>query len=405
MSVRLALVWITFLSACAPLPSGVTEFESGAVDLYYTGMPSNTRNLQSYFRELCLQAHPLNRPDADGTLSCPSLNDVVAAGFNDISFRCESYLGWVMAKRDEGARVRSGLSTTQALLVGALRVPADSLRAIAVAFGLGNAAYDAANTSRLVGLSDVNIVKIVRARSAAYRTEFAKINYSSYPDAVYALRGYLNICTPQSIMLSANDYVSAGVSGLRGPDLQALARQEAAVLTSAPLTSGAAANSVPDRGRPKALDACRIFDFSGCTEADVKEAQTALCQPPDGQITQTTEAGIREFEANRGAVNGRLSPTEFAVLTARGCDGKNDAGARSYYERAYLMNPGALTIVAEQINATLKRQAIADPYTVTLDSQEFRKAVIEVRAALGLTSSVGNEWVTKALSVELNKVP
>ena len=403
-TLSVALCGFIVLAGCDQGPPN-TGLSSSGGSLYYAGMPAETRDLQNYFQQLCMQVEPITSAQSDSALSC-SLNDLVQAGFNDIDRRCDDYLGWILAKRYEASGVKSAATAIGALAAGILDIPAESLRAIALSLGFGTAIYDAYNNSILMGLTDLNVVRIVQTRRAAYRAEFSQISYSSFPEITYALRGYLRICTPQSIMTSANDYVSAGVAGISAPDSRAIAREEASVLSSftGPLTATAPANTTPFRPPvPTSPPGCRIFDFSGCEDQDIRAAQQALCLRPDGQVGATTEAALAIFDEARQDVILPLSITEFARLKEFGCTEADIAtGFRNYWEKDNLTTDGLLG-VREILNEALLAARLA-PISPDDDvgTDAFRRAVVELRAAIGMTRAVGPDWLTEDLILRLD---
>ena len=290
--------------------------------LYTSETTTTTGELQNYFRELCLQADPLAPADGAG-IQCPDLNILVRTGFNDVDVRCDQYLAWIDRQRIDASSFKSGVSATNTLLSGVSLGGEEALRNTAQVLGFATSVYDIRQASLLNGLESSTIKKLVHERRLAYRTEFLKVQYSNYPDAVYALRGYLRICTPQTIVLDANNYALAAASGFPPPSLTDGIREERIAIAAgtAPVTPETPVGTVIVRPPLPVCEACKgLFPPGAYTEAEVRSVQLSLCTAPDGKPGQATLAALRIYRETSGSGGqAEISRAEYSDITQTGC--------------------------------------------------------------------------------------
>ena len=351
-----------FLFGCAST-NQERYFTTGAgLDLHTSQTAAATKDLQDYYRALCQQANPLGSVTAE-TYACGTISELVKTGFNDIDLRCDRYLAWIDQKRNEATTFKTGITATSTLVTGVVTGSTDTLRHVAQALGFASTIYDAYNNAILTGLESSTIKKLVYSRRTAYRQEFTKINYGSYSDATYALRGYLRICTPQTIVLSANEYVNAVATGGAIPDLNEAARIEAAMIR--PFTPETVATVQPVRPSLGPCPNCsKVFAISGFRTEDIKTLQNRLCigkmnntSKVDGDPGAMTRAKLAAWDGVFGInrTDSKISTqNEWFRLNNTGCtDADVTAGYRNVFERKFLNNQATVTAMITAINTKL----------------------------------------------------
>jgi hypothetical protein len=391
---RLMAAAVLLIAAGCTQPGNDSRFETGAgLSLHTPDTAKATKDLQDYYRALCAQANPLSGSETDPVVQCGSLNVMVRAGFNDIDLRCDRYLAWIDRKRIEASTFKTGLAATNTLLTGVITGGADTLRYIAQVFGFATTIYDSYNNALLMGLEGSTIKKLVYERRRAYRKEFTQINYTNYADATYALRGYLRICTPQTIMLSANDYALAGISGVPVATPAAIARQEREVLQ--PTKPEAPANRVPTTRAPRdPCPACATVFASPYDKSreprHVREVQERLCVGTVADRPDSTAlAKLRVYDMtnpiSKPADGLITSRTEFSALESNGCrpGERANEGYRSVFERKKFTE-GSVTDIVANMNAVLEKNSKPQiPAGSGPASSEFRNAIVEIRGIFG----------------------
>lgn len=167
----------------------------------------DTADIETYFQELCKQlgeAAACFHNDQN-----PNWRAIVHTGYNDIDLRCDRYLNWVDRKRSEERFANTGTVALSGLLGGVLGIAAPGTAALAylpLAFNFGQDIYSAYQTAILFGLESSTVKSIVNQRRFQHRAQFATVQIADRPTAVYILREYLMICTPQSIVQDVNTY-------------------------------------------------------------------------------------------------------------------------------------------------------------------------------------------------------
>lgn len=381
-----------FLFGCVPANQD-SYFTTGAgLDLHTSQTAAATKDLQDYYRALCQQANPLGITTAQ-TYRCGTISGLVKTGFNDIDLRCDRYLAWVDQKRIEANTFKTGVTATSTLLTGVVTGNAETLRHIAQALGFASTIYDAANNAILTGLESSTIKKIVYSRRTAYRQEFSKINYGSYTDATYALRGYLRICTPQTIVLSANEYANAVATGGTIPNLNEAARTEAALIK--PFTPNTKATVQPNRPSLGPCPKCgEVFAISGFRTEDIKTLQNRLCigkmsdtSKVDGDPGAKTKAKLAAWDEVFGIdmADSKISTqNEWFRLNNIGCtDADVTAGYRNVFEKRFLNKQATVTAMITGINTklTLTGNDTIDPGKA-LDDPAVRAGIELARSRL-----------------------
>jgi hypothetical protein len=346
-----APVALAALLGCDASGNGYRQTGPG-LDLYSNETPAATRNLSLYFNQLCAQAGMAamldGQPTCQGGFDANEYRLLVQTAFNDIDLRCDRYLAWIDNKRAERLAVSGGLNAVQTLLGGVMGVAgasSDSLTYLTLAFGFANSIYDVSNTSTLMALEPSTVKTIVYERRLAFRRAASEAPITNRPAAVYAMRNYLAICTPQTIVLDVNTFSRAALGG-EGVDLDARAREQFDTLPGgAPLTAQAPA--IVDNGLvppPAALcPGCPAFfvEPGRRSTADLLAGQTGLCVAPDGRVGRETEDAIAIFEETilvgdpsglDFQADGLVSDDEFVKLREQGCRNGEREVFRNYFE-------------------------------------------------------------------------
>lgn len=398
----LLLAAISFVAGCSPS----FEERGAGQDLYTNEMPAATNKLALYFRELCRQA-TLMPSSADVT--CSDQTMLVQAGFNDVDSRCDQYIAWIDNKRSETARIKSSLTAIGIAATGALstaKAGVESIAYAAQALGLANSLYDAYSNSMLLGLESSTIKRIVYERRLEFRRQFSKVNFFQTPDMVFALRSYLRICTPQTIVLDANTYALSAAAGMQPESLTKSVRQEVDAIRSGliPVAAQTPANQKIPRGPvPKCPECDALFPpGSGFTKKNVMSAQLALCVEDDGNPGEGTLAAVRNFRDTENSDRvGPISEAEYSTLTAHGCkSGDLKAGYRNYFEAVtYRDNANELPQLVDDLNAILPNPVLDK--SVTMNSEALRAKIAQARALYD--QGTGNKVRDTLMSRSLKK--
>ncbi|UJW76480.1 hypothetical protein [Rhizobium sp. SL42] len=402
----LFLITLGLIAGCTPAlgDRGVGQ------DLYSSQTPRATNNIAAYFGELCNQT---NLQRSGTAADCSDYSMLVQAGFNDIDARCDHYLAWIDNKRVEAGRVHSSLVAIGSAATSVLTIASastDTIAYVAQALGLTGSLYDAFNNSLLMGLESSTIKRIVYERRLEFRRQFMQVTFSKSPEMVFALRGYLRICTPQTIVLDANTYALAAASGIAPQSLADSIQQEVDAISAfksgkGPATAGMQADQKPSRGKVSCKECDKIFPKeSGYTEAEIKLVQRAICVPEDGKPGSDTLAGIQNYRDTQGSRNtGPLQRAEFEFLATSGCrSGDPEKGVKNFYEAVVMRdNPNRLSDLIDDLNAVIKKLPALDKATVTLNTPELRDRIADARNLYGMQATTTNQ--NRSLSAELVK--
>lgn len=153
----------------------------------------------------------------DGTCDVGHMNPAfwtifVQSGMNDIDTRCDAYLAWLDRKTRAQPVILKEISNirdaSQAILTA---TGADKSMQI-VGFALGFATNTFTNVnSLLLSVDGSTVQKVVYNSRSTFRRELQPRAIDSKPTAIYALRSYLEICTPMTIATNIN--IGAGAIG------------------------------------------------------------------------------------------------------------------------------------------------------------------------------------------------
>ncbi|MEL7098152.1 MAG: hypothetical protein AAGM84_04915 [Pseudomonadota bacterium] len=299
--------------------------QGAGLQLHSAQMDRNTENQSKYFNALCLQAgYSGPCAPAPNVSASHTWRLLVETGYNDIDFRCNTYLTWIDSKRSERLLVEGTSNAISILAAGLLKgtsASADKLADIALALGFARDLYDSYQSSILLGLEGSTIKEIVNKRRMAHRESFRNVTYDSRPDAVFALQRYLSICTPQSILTDVNSFSRAAAGG-ETPPLAAEAAASAQMLGLQPNNPV----TPPRRNVAAVPEQSKLFEGQGFSERDVAVFQLASCIDVDVEVGPATLSSVRLLEQFEPVMDssGRISRTEWDVLRgkmeARPCD-------------------------------------------------------------------------------------
>ncbi|MBY5783882.1 hypothetical protein HFN62_09025 [Rhizobium leguminosarum] len=383
-----------FLLSITMLVAGCTSVGNDVgvgQDLYSRQTPFDTNNLSSYFRQLCAQARLVGSNSSE---TCSDYGEIVQTGFNDIDQRCDRYLAWIDFKRTEALRVKSGIASlafTSATVLTIANVGMDAIGYVAAALGLAVSLYDNYNNSLLIGLESTTIKQIVYQRRLEYRRQFSGLNYQRTPEMVFALRGYLRICTPQTIVLDANTYALSAASGTRSPSLEETVGQEVDALNISagrkPLSPYSPGNQRVIRQTVKCPECKGLFpDDAGFTSTDVKAVQAGVCVPDDGKPGQGTLAGVENYRQTQGRDRtGPITEAEYSDIVTYGCQpGDLGKGIGNFFEAvSYRDKPDRLKLLVKSLN-TVQPASLLDQDATSLTSKALREKIKLARVAYHL---------------------
>lgn len=412
----LTSVLVFAAASCSPNRAAY-NFTGAGNDLYTSDLPRETKKLNRYLNELCVHAGTAvdagERDACKRPLGSNDLKLLVLAGFNDIDRRCDSYLGWLDRKRIERLMYGRSSSALQGLfsgVAGTAGVGAAALVYVAEAFSFADSIYDTANLSPLMTLETSTVKTLVYQRQRALREAVQGQSFNSLPAAVFALRSYLTICTPQTILLDANEFSRGALTG-NVPDLKAdyvselrsvgSLRGSSTPLARAPVSAlPPPAPGAECRECAKLFDADLVgdperFDDDKVNETWLKAAQIYLCTKGDGDVGPYTIAAVRIFEKSvrNAESNGKIDATELSELSGLGCQ-PGDVGVylNAYEVSSYKPgqnNEGAATLpdLIDNINELLKLEGAERLDRTKIFPSRFRERVVQAKTELGLLNA------------------
>ncbi|WP_299602544.1 hypothetical protein [uncultured Tateyamaria sp.] len=381
----------TSIAGCTTTVNDQYQYEGIGVDLYTPEMPQDSNALALYLVELCIQAGmgsvDEEKRACDRSLGPAEYPLLTFTGFNDIDQRCDRYIAWIDRIRTERLVSRRGLNATQVFLGGVLGTSGasgETLAYVTQVFGFANSIYDAQTTTVLSALEPSTIKTVVFERRTAFRQAASNAKISSRPEMINALRNYLRICTPQTILLNVNEFSRGAVTG-NTPDLAREAQEQFAA--AKPLVAADPGNRINPRieapGRAECSDFGLLFASGfapgrGCEV--IRRAQTLLCvDTPTGTVGPKTRSAVRIFETvaagtKPGAVSidGRISQSEWDILGSTGCKAEDLGTFRNYLELGvYKGNSSEQGLLIQAINASVT-DGTPLPADTTFGSTTFR---------------------------------
>lgn len=279
------------LSACQS--DATFRYEGAGADLYTPDVAVRTDKVHSYFYELCRKGLPRNKDD---TCRALDLTDaqwriLVTEGFNDIDLRCNDYMNWLAAKQSEKFIANQAATGLTAVLGGltAATGAAKEIGYAALALGFSANVYNAYHDVVLLGLGASNVIALVDARRAKLRAVLTSqdVTFSSLPDAEFALRRYLRICTPAAIIEDFSISAPSSASGQQNPvdariqdTPKAISTYTPAQSTYTPAQASDRPSSTRPRGRPaRTADVERVLLGPQWSTEELRTLQSAFCIP------------------------------------------------------------------------------------------------------------------------------
>lgn len=424
----LALLVTVLLAACQTDDRFRTT--GAGASLYTPELAARTRETEDYFGFLCLRAGlvaaatPIS-PFSETTPTAPAACTVstpagwrilVAAGYNDIDKRCDDYLTWLLEKRNQRLFTNQTLAALTTLL-GGLTVAtgaAEAIGYVGMALGLTATVYNSYHETILNGLEMTTIFKTVESRRTQFRIAFQKVNISSKPDAEYALRSYLRICTPASIIMDANTSALAFAAGETvPPQVRQLENQTKALLGYTPTTPETPVTRIPPRQpiRTPAI-AEQVFVGPGWTMNELRTLQAAFCIPEAdrGKLGPRTIANINmrrtgsELTASSTNISEKVdSATYGRILDATGGGTCNTSRYQNLNEnREYRANPQQEAELLTHMHELSPGGATAAP--ASFGDRGARDLIGRVRIKCGLNNNRENSFanqVTPDLTAKL----
>lgn len=132
------------------------------------------------------------------------------AGLGLIDGQCDEYLDALFKfnrERLAGQKGLTAVATTTGTVLGVTGVGGAAIAITSAAFGLASALFDASSQTVLFLIEPSAIRNVVVQAQGAHKTASlaAESSFTSRPDVVLGLQGYLSICTPAAIEASVND--------------------------------------------------------------------------------------------------------------------------------------------------------------------------------------------------------
>lgn len=402
-----AISFLLLLAACNPASDNRYRTQGVGLALYNEQTKRNSKNLNDYFMALCTQA---GYPSSDCTPQAPSKladyptwSKLVETGYNDIDFKCDSYLNWIDSKRTEKIFVDRSTISLGTLLGGTLAVAGagqDALAYVALALGFLSSVYDAYHNSLLLGLEGSTIKEIVNQRRLLHREKFKARRYVNRPDAVLALRTYLTYCTPQSILTDVNSFSRDAVLGNTGTAERAAQR-----LAQLIPTSNSPAGPTTRRNPGVLPTVPEIFEGPGFGKQQVEELQAASCIKVDGKPGKQTQFAVYILQESIPGFdkNGKISGTEWPLIDKTKCS----SPFRNYFEKRTFGPTGAADFGKGVINQLVVEKLLDDKFKdKTIADDEVRKAISGIRSTKGIEekTTIGKD-IEEQITLEfLNKL-
>jgi hypothetical protein len=153
---------------------------------------------------------------------------IVQAGLNDVDRRCDGYLAWLDDRRRTNNAVLKEIGDITVASQAIMRVAGvgpNPITLAGLAFGLASNTFTNINSRLLLEVDKTTVQTLVLRRRGEFRLDLKnkKITFTDRPNAIYALRQYLTICTPFAIETDINSTITVfqqtGAAGLvqKGP--------------------------------------------------------------------------------------------------------------------------------------------------------------------------------------------
>ncbi len=383
------------VSGCDTTDSRFFRYGIGT-ELYSEDIVQTTQLQDLYLTELCRQALPLVATTEGQCLNAaPNTNGwnlIVQAGLNDVDRRCDAYLAWLDDRRRTNTAVLKEIGDITVASQAIMRVAgvgANPITLAGLAFGLASNTFTNINSRLLLEIDKTTVQTLVLRRRGDFRLDLKKISITDRPNAIYALRQYLTICTPFAIETDINATITVfqqvGAGGLdhKGPLFNADAVGKpftAATNIGAPPPRPPAGPVIPE------LKAIIVnYNPKVNTMAEVGGLARKLClTDADVMNTPKMAAGIRVFQMtehdllNQSAVKvtGKLTVKEIALLNdAPKCDA---AKFENFYENSKgipggINNPGVVPLLNKAVTKDRRLTANASESQIRMRISELQQ--------------------------------
>jgi hypothetical protein len=332
---------------------------------------------------------------------------LVVEGFNDIDLRCNDYLNWLAAKQSEKVMANQTFSGLTGVLGGlAVATGAGAAAEIgyaALALGFGATVYNAYHEIILLGLGAPNVIALVDARRAKFKSVFGNTKFTSLPDVEFVLRSYLRICTPAAIITDFSISASSNASGQQNPIDARIQEAPASISTYVPTQATERANVTKKRGDlPKipVLDLVFVGGArSGWTTEELVELQAAFCIPENergkvnDRIDDPTIATVKRLTARKA--ERRIDETTYNAIMGATIPPPGGKGDRcnlkryqNYFENSnYRATPMAEKTLLETIAKLPKVASVGGTLPTSFEDSGARALIHAAREACGLGNS------------------
>lgn len=200
-------LWRLVAAASVALLGGCVSDGVGT-DLATVSLKSRTDAQDAYVAAICRQAGG----GSEQFCQVGNWTTFVYAGMNDIDQRCDEYLSWLDQRKRAVSPSLLQIAATQDATQTILResgVGLSSIGIVAAAFGLARETFTNVNARLLIELDHSTVQMVVSNKQTRFRTELSQIGpIGSRPQAIYALRQYLRICMPFTIVSDINTTVT-----------------------------------------------------------------------------------------------------------------------------------------------------------------------------------------------------
>jgi hypothetical protein len=304
---------VLLVSGCNSLEERLIQDGIGT-ELTAVDIAESTRRLQVYLSYLCEQAGGV-RIEGDMPEAVPGCNMsgaggaqwslVVRAGFNDIDRRCDSYLGWLSARRRDRSAILSQIHDTRTFTEALLYTTGAGAAPIAIAglaFGLASNTFTNYYSRLLFEIEKSTVSVLVHEKRLQYREKLGN-RIAFQPDAVHVLREYLLICTPFYIEDLINQRSRDSVAGNDPADKSNAEQIRRSIVAGALIGAipKGPRESLPDvAGQPGGPPPPPVMK-RGSTNAEQQLAkafgltiQSNLCVPSSGEFDPSTREAIRQ---------------------------------------------------------------------------------------------------------------
>jgi len=403
LTVMLALC-LAGCSVAALKPSGAGN------TVYSQDVATESKLQETYSGILCrdnglpISVDSVQGPRCDyGAMSAPQWTVFVNAGLYDIDRRCDDYLDWLYQIKRSRGPIQKQMTRTANLTESVLKLTSAAdftIELVGLAFGYALDSWTDVADSLLFNMEYSTVQKLVYDRQRLMKEDIFGISFSSRPQALHALRGYLRVCMPYTIETDINTSLVAGT--VTGRMSNGVAEVSAAAVGAKTATEGVVYIAAP----PATVEARKLFlPSAGKYDTDVVAFQKLACEAStDGKVGPKTLAAVtvlEEIEGRGFVADGKLDSTEYdyALSFASPCP---VSLYKNIYERALLSRPADARQLIEAMNVA----APTNPLPIDIDygaaefpRETFRAKLTELRALnmVAIDASIPNDWLTLRL--------